>query len=96
MEAFLVGVSLVIVLGQVGDSLLAIYTGIPTELNPMARWVLERWGLKALIGCKMAGSVLALVVVWSLYLVAPMMAALVGGSLAAGMISLAIYLWWYS
>lgn len=95
MIATLLVCSLVIALASGLDSYYAVRThlGWMDEFNPLAEYILKRWGLSALIGLKTAGTATAIALLWVMALWFPVAAAAAACFLAASMASLTVLLW---
>lgn len=95
---FLLPLLAIIIAASVYDCWLTLKTNLQPvdEKNPMARWLLKRWGADGLVVAKSMGTVIAVSVIAGLFDYDPTMGLTVGGAVAAFMGWLVLYLWWYS
>ena len=63
------------------------------ELNPLARWVLRRWGVTGLIEAKLYATIAVVAGLLCAFAVWPMPVTIVAVSVGAGMLGVAGWLW---
>ncbi len=87
-----------IALGALVDFYYTIRTRLTwiDEQNPLAAWILKRWGLNVFLKVKAIGTLLVLGVLWIVYEWLPVPTLIIASALAAFMAWVAGYLWWYS
>lgn len=88
----------IIAIGSAVDCYASWMTSLdwPDELNPVSRWILEKWGLTALLWLKGLATSVILTGLWivSAWFLLPVV--LIAGGVAAFMVGLVIFLWYWS